>query len=271
MSEARNQNHRTVLVTGGSEGLGLAIGQAFATLGHEVIACARTAAKLADAATQIPGLITIRADVSVAADRTRIFTEVAAQGATVDILINNAAITRPHDYTSSVTLDTDQARDEIEVNLHAPIEMTRLFLAERRRTGRDADPGTVVMIGTPGALIPLEAQPLYCTTKAGLHMFTLALRRQLRETATRVVEVFPPALPTALTRGIEVATDNGGPEVTAEVAREIRDAILRDEEVILPHEQSRRLYNALPALDQDFVDRVNAGVRRAPDWETAVG
>jgi len=58
-------------------------------------------------------------------------------------------------------------------------------------------------------------------------MFTLALRRQLRETATHVV--------------------------------------------ILPHEQSRRLYNALPALDPDFVDRVNAGVRRAPGWETTVG
>jgi len=269
MSDARDQTHRTVLVTGGSEGLGRAIGQAFVTLGHEVIACARTAAKLADAVTQIPGLITVQADVSVAADRTRIFAEIAAQGRTVDILINNAAITRPHDYTSSTTLNTDRARDEIEVNLHAPIELTRLFLAERRRSGRDADPGAVVMIGTPGALIPLEAQPLYCATKAGLHMFTLTLRRQLRETAMRVIEVFPPALPTTLTRGIDVATDNGGPEVTAEVAREIRDAILRDEDVILPHEQSRRLYKAVSVLDPDFVDRVNAGVRRAPGWETA--
>jgi uncharacterized oxidoreductase len=126
------------------------------------------------------------------------------------------------------------------------------------------------MIGTPGALFPLEAQPLYSATKAGLHMFTLALRRQLRGSATRVVEVFPPGLPTTLARGIDVATDNG-PEVTAEVAREIRDAILRDEDVILPHEQSRRLYKAVPVLDPDFVDRVNAGVRRSPDWESAVG
>jgi len=269
MSDARDQTHRTVLVTGGSEGLGLAIAHAFATVGHEVIACARTAAKLADAATRIPGLITVQADVSIAADRTRIFAEIAAQGRTLDILVNNAAITRPHDYTSSVTLNADRARDEIEVNLHAPIELTRLFLAERRRTGRDADPGAVVMIGTPGALFPLEAQPLYSATKAGLHMFTLALRRQLRESTTRVIEVFPPGLPTALARGIDVDTDNGGPEVTDEVAREIRDAILRDEDVILPHEQSRRLYKAVPVLDPDFVDRVNAGVRRAPGWETA--
>jgi uncharacterized oxidoreductase len=270
MSEVREQTQQTVLVTGGSEGLGLEIARAFATLGHRVIACARTAAKLADAATQVPGLITLRADVSVAADRTRIFTEVAAQGLSVDILINNAAITRPHDYTSSATLDTDRAGNELEVNLHAPIEMTRLFLAERRRTGRDAGPGTVVMIGTPAALIPLEAQPLYCTTKAGLHMFTLILRRQLRETSTRVIEVFPPGLPTALTRGIDVTTNNGGPEVTVEVAREIRDAILQGEEVVLPHEQSRRLYAAVPTLDPEFVDRINAGVRRTPGWETAV-
>jgi uncharacterized oxidoreductase len=271
MPEALDLTQRTVLVTGGSEGLGFAMAAAFVRLGHDVIVCARTAANLADASAQIPSLITIQADVTDPDDRTRIFAEAAARDLVVDIVVNNAAITRPHDYTNDATLSSDRARPEIEINLHAPIELTRLFLAERRRNGHDTVPGAVVMIGTPGGLFPLEAQPLYSTTKAGLHMFTLTLRRQLRETATRVIEVFPPRLPTALTRGIDVDTDNGGPEVTVAVAQETCDGILRGDEVILPHEQSRRLYAAVPHLDPEFVDRVNVGVRRTPGWDTVTG
>ena len=48
------------------------------------------------------------------------------------------------------------------------------------------------------ALVPLPRCPNYCATKAGLHQFILALRRQLAETSVQVVELFPPAVQTEL-------------------------------------------------------------------------
>jgi uncharacterized oxidoreductase len=215
----------------------------------------------------VPGLSTIVADVTNAEDRLRLFADVEARGQVVDVLVNNAALTRAHDYTNDVTLASDRARQEIEVNFAAPIELTRLFLAARRRAGRDELPAAVVNVGTPGALFPLEANPLYCATKAGLHMFTLALRRQLRDTSVDVIEVFPPSLPTGLGTELEVAGQSGDTSVITEVAAEIYAGVVAGTEVILPHEQSRRLYAAMPQMDPGFIDRVNAGVRRRPGWD----
>jgi uncharacterized oxidoreductase len=262
-----NHGSRAAIVTGGSTGLGLELARYLFKTGRPVIACARTASALDRAAAEVPGLSTVVADIGTEAGRAALWAHVARSGAVVDTLVNNAAITRAHDYTNAFTLESDRARAEIEVNLAAPIELTRLFLRYRRDTGLDGEPGAVVMIGTPGGLIPLAAQPLYSATKAGLHMFTQTLRRQLSATPVHVVEVFPPALPTALTEQIETDSDNGGPEMVAEVARRIVDDLARGVEVVLPHPQSERLYHALPELDAAFVDRVNAGVRRRPGWD----
>ncbi len=68
-----------------------------------------------------------------------------------------------------------------------------MFLQWRLETGHTSEPATIAMISSPAGLLPLEANPLYSTTKAGLHSFTLSLRWQLRDTPVAVVEVFPPA------------------------------------------------------------------------------
>lgn len=259
----------TVLITGGSVGLGLAVAKQFVAHGFPVFVCARTEADLDQAARDVPGLMTIVADISDPSDQQRLFAEIEERGQFVDILVNNAALTKAHDYTNDVTLAADRARQEIEVNFAAPIELGRLFLAARRRAGRDHLPGALVNVGTPGALIPLEAQPLYCATKAGLHMFTVTLRRQLRESPVHVVEVFPPGLPTGLAKELDVAGNSADVSVVAEVAAEIFAGIVDGTEVILPHEQSRRLYNAMPEMDPAFVDRVNSGVQRRAGWDQA--
>jgi len=266
-SQDSEHNQQTVLITGGSVGLGFALAKCFLAAGYNVYVCARSAGNLERAAAAEPGLRTVVADITDPADRERLWTTIEAAGHFVDILVNNAALTRAHDYASSATTSTDRARQEIEVNFAAPIELCRMFLQARRRLGRDEFPGTLVNIGTPGALIPLEAQPLYSATKAGLHMFTLTLRRQLRDTPVRVIEVFPPALPTDLTRELEVAGSAADPSVIAEVATRIFRDIVDGTEISLPHPQSKALYGAMPEMDPDFIDRVNRGVKRRPGWD----
>jgi uncharacterized oxidoreductase len=258
----------TVLITGGSEGLGRAIAREFVQAGDKVYACARTATRLADAAESIPGLQTVVADITDPSDRERLWTTVESAGDCVDILINNAAITRAHDYTNDVTLARDHAQHEIAVNLAAPIELCRQFLEARRRLGQDEVAGAVVNIGTPAAIIPLEAQPLYCATKAGLHMFTLILRRQLAGSSVAVIEVFPPGLPTELARELDVAGHHADPSVVDTVAHQIFRDIVAGVDVSLPHDQSRALYEAVPQVDPAFVDQVNSRVTRRPGWDS---
>ena len=266
---ARSGGEPRALITGGSAGFGLAMARELASRGYEVIVCGRNEDTLARAVRETPELTGLRADVTRPEDRARLIAAGFAGGRNLQFLINNAAINRAHDYTSDFTLGADRAREEIEINFAAPIELIRLYLAERRRGGHDEAPGAIVNIGTPGALFPLEAIPLYSSTKAGLHMFTQTLRENLQATPVQVLEVFPPSLDTGLAPDLDVASMGG--EVIAQVAAETVDGILAGDEVILPHKQSRALYGAVPRVDPVFVAKGNAGVRRKAGWDQRGG
>ena len=166
---------KVALVTGGSRGLGLEIAKGLLANGYAVTVCARTQSDLDDAKATVPALTCVRADISDEADRARLIDGVIADHGGLDLLVNNAAISRSHDFTDPFTLETNRSRQEIEINLIAPIELTRLFLKWRQDTGREGTPAQVVMVNTPGALIPLQANPLYCTSKACLRMFNQIL------------------------------------------------------------------------------------------------
>jgi uncharacterized oxidoreductase len=261
----------TVLITGGSAGLGLALAREFSVRGYRVFACARGRSSAPGEALRLAGVTTIRADVTSAEDRERLIGEVYQQAGLPDILVNNAAICRAHDYASAFTLSNDRARAEIECNFAAPIELIRLYLEHRRAAGATT-PASIVNISTPGSLFPLDANPIYSATKAGLHLFTLALRRHLRTTPVRVLEVFPPALDTQLARSLCVASQAAhGQEVIDSVASRVVDGVLRNEEIILPHPQSEALYAAAAPNIDSFIEKVNAGVSRRPGWENLFG
>jgi uncharacterized oxidoreductase len=258
----------TVLITGGSFGLGRTMAQHFVDRGDNVWVCGRSQANLDETVAEIPAVRAVQADVSSAPDRQRLMAAVTAEGR-FDILINNAAIAHAHDYTNGFTLGTDRAAEEIAVNFAAPVELSRLFLAWRRSAGAEADPATIVMISTPGALFPLDANPLYTSTKAGLHSFTLSLRYQLRDTPVSVVEVFPPALATGLGRELDVpAEDANGPDAIDAVAAASVAGIVAGERTVLPHPQSVQLYEAFGKEFSDrFLDRINSGVGRRAGWD----
>lgn len=258
----------TALVTGGSTGLGLALARELLGHGFAVFICARTQADLDAARSAEPHLRAIRADVAKAEDRERMMATIAEQtgGVPLDLLVNNAAIVRAHDYTNCFTLKADRAADEIAINLAAPIELARLFLLSRM--GGEDTPAAILNVSTPGAFIPLDANPLYCATKSALHMFTLSLRRHLAETPVRVFEVFPPALDTRLADQLDVPSQaaNGQDAIDA-VAKAAIDALLAGEETILPHEQSKALVNLFPPIDPKLIDALNKGVSRRSGWD----
>jgi uncharacterized oxidoreductase len=135
------------------------------------------------------------ADLSRDEQRTKLVDWIVDAFPAVNVLGNNAGIQRPVSLLDAEPWST--TREEIAINLEAPIHLSRLLVPHLAAQNRPA----IVNITSGLSFVPLARVPVYCATKAALHSFTLSLRHQLRETGIQVVEIIPPA----------VDTDLGGP------------------------------------------------------------
>lgn len=82
----------TILITGGSTGIGLAFAERFMKAGNTVIVCGRRESALQDAEEQVPGLITRVCDLDMESERLALFDWVTANYPEVNMLVNNAGI-----------------------------------------------------------------------------------------------------------------------------------------------------------------------------------
>jgi uncharacterized oxidoreductase len=181
----------SIFITGGTRGFGLSLAGRFLAVGARVAVCGRDPDAIAAAMTALPDLVAFRADLTRDEERRMAIETCRARIGGIDILVNNAALCRMHDLAEAPRPGYE---DEIATNLTAPIALTQMAIAAGGRAGVK----TVVNVSTGGALVPLAALPLYSATKAALHNVTLSMRRQLAPRGIRVVEVFPPTMPTKL-------------------------------------------------------------------------
>ena len=201
----------TVLITGGATGIGLALAKEFLEHGNSVVVCDLKKEKLAAAKKQFPKIGVIRCDVNSPKDRQGLLKAVGRQFPKTNILVNNAAVVFWHNFLDPRPDLPQRIRLEIETNLAAPIELTRLFLPRLLKQ----ESARLVNLTSGLAYVPLAAEPVYCATKAGLHSFSQSMRYQLKDTKVGVVEVLSSWVDTEMARKVD--TD----KISAErVARE---------------------------------------------------
>jgi uncharacterized oxidoreductase len=185
-----NLSGKLVVVTGGTDGIGLEIARQCKQKGAQVIVCGRRADLLDRARAE--GVEAIAADLSNA-DGCAAFAELIVQRP-IDILINNAGM--GGNFGPGEPLDlalTDQA---IFLNLNAPMHLTGLLLP-----GLMTRPEAAIVNVTSGlAIAPRAGSPVYCATKAGLRSFTQSMRYNLKATRIRMIEALPPVVDTDMTR-----------------------------------------------------------------------
>ncbi len=182
----------TILITGGSSGIGMALAERFIALGNDVIVTGRREQALQTFKRDHPGAHIKISDAGSAADRVELAAWVTQQFPKLNVLINNAGIQRKINLQRAEPwADTQQ---EIEINLCAPIHLSSLLIPhlETRPSAR------IMNVSSGLAFVPLAHMPVYCATKAALHSFTLALREQLSFTTVAVTEIIPPAVKTNL-------------------------------------------------------------------------
>ncbi len=188
-----NLTDKRILVTGGGSGIGLALAEALVVRGCRVAICGRSADKLQDAVRRVPLLRSQVCDVRQLEEIAALDRQLQQAWGGIDMLVNNAGVADAYSVLHA-THWLAQAEREIETNLLGPLRLTNQFLPQLLSRPEAA----IVNVTSGLALAPSPATPGYSAAKSGLHAFTRVLRRQLRGTAVRVVEVQPPMVDTPM-------------------------------------------------------------------------
>jgi len=183
----------TLLITGGSNGIGLALAARFLAKGNRVIICGRREHKLKEAHLRHPELVTRVCDLAQAEERLSLVTWLDEAFPDLNVLINNAGIQNRVNALATER-SWEDLQQEIAINLEAPLHLSFL-LAKRLAHKNNA---TIINVSSGLAFVSMAAAPVYCATKAGIHSFSISMRVQLASAGIDVVEVAPPMVQTDL-------------------------------------------------------------------------
>jgi uncharacterized oxidoreductase len=237
---------RTILITGGSAGIGLAFALKFKELGNEVIVTGRRKAVLADVKSQYPTLHTIQSDVADVSQIASLAARVKEEFPGLDVLMNNAGISRYRNLRTR-SRDLTNLMTEMEINVGGVVRMTSAFIDILT-----ANRGTLINLSSGLAFVPLPCLPIYCATKAAIHSYTQSLRFQLEETGVEVIEIMPPAVRTDMTADLTDA--DGVTMITTEELVKLSLAALKKETLEILPGQSKQLA-LMRRLAPGFINR----------------
>lgn len=198
-------SQNTVLITGGSAGIGFEIAKQLAPENH-VLIVGRNKERLEKAAAQLQNVTAINADVSNAADVDVLVAKLLSDFPELNLVINNAGAA----FLSNLAENTDtfeNAGAEMLTNYLSVIRLNEklLPLLQKQETAAIVNVSSIVAFA-PGARLAT-----YAASKAALHSYSQSLRLALSETSVKVFELMPPLVNTEFSS--EIGGHNGIPAV----------------------------------------------------------
>jgi uncharacterized oxidoreductase len=237
--------NRTILITGGSAGIGLAFALKFLELGNRVIITGRRQAVLDDIKAKHPALYTIQSDAADPAQISILAQTIKRDFPELDVLVNNAGISR-YKNLSVPASDLTDLMTEVNVNVGSVIRMTSAMVDILK-----INKGTLINVSSALAFVPLPCLPIYCATKAAIHSYTQSLRFQLEDSGVEVIELMPPAVRTEMTADLP---DEGLTLITTDKLVALSIASLKRGAVEVRPGQSAQLA-LLRRIAPDFINR----------------
>jgi len=188
-----NLKNSTILITGGTSGIGLELVRQLTEQGSTIIVTGRKQEALDDTKRRFPKIHAFRSDVSDPQDIEHLYEVVTQQFPDLNVIVNNAGEMRLLD-VQDASKDLKNITREIDINLTGTIRMVHQFLPYliQKRTA------AIVNVSSAIAFMPYSTAPVYSASKAGVHAYSLALRLQLNNTRVRVFELIPPGVKTNL-------------------------------------------------------------------------
>ncbi len=183
-----------ILITGATAGIGKALTEKFLEFDNEIIAVGRNKEKLEELEKLDKRITPFKCDISKQDGLDKLILFVEQEHSDLNILINNAGIQYNYNFADGHQL-LHKVEHEINVNFLVPLKLIALVLPILKINDNSA----IVNVSSGLALVPKMDAPVYCGTKAGIHIFSKALRYQLNK--IKVFEIIPPLVDTAMTKG----------------------------------------------------------------------
>jgi short-subunit dehydrogenase len=252
---------RTVLITGGGTGIGRELALLLASKGARLVLTGRRPEPLAETAQLVEAagaqVRIVAGDVCDADHRRAALDEAERAFGGLDVLVNNAGNVAAGRLDS---ISEAEVRAMIEVNLVAPILLTRAALPLLRASGD----GLVVNVASGIALVAMPFYGIYAAAKGGLSQFGEALRRELSGEGVRVMTAYPAATETAMMASSKIGSEHG---VVRESPQSVATAIIEGMETdalrVICGGEARMALIALNNTEPEKVDAVFTGKKAA--------
>ena len=212
---------KTILISGGSEGLGKAIAKNLVR-DNTVIILARDETKLKATAAEL-GCRYMVGDVRDFVAMQKVCDEIG----TIDCLVNNAGIwlQGPLDQT-----DDSRIQEAIDTNVNGTISLTKAVMPHMKRQKS----GLIINVISQGGLNAREGWPIYTASKWAITGFTKAMQQELEPCGIGVTGLYPATLNTEMFAKSGVGKDVSGALDPADVAKAVAFIVSMDGKILLP-------------------------------------
>ncbi|KAF2157999.1 NAD(P)-binding protein, partial [Myriangium duriaei CBS 260.36] len=197
----------TVLIIGGSAGIGLAFAERLHAQGKKVIITGRNTSRLNDISKSNEGISTYAFDITDLSSIPHHLDQLFTQHPSIDTIWLNAGGQTPFSLKDLDSTTDAAVINEVTANLTAPILITRHVIPHLLRLRDASKPATLITTSSGLGFVPLGSLfPGYCATKAAVHQWTVGTRQALKGTGVNVIEIVPPYVEgTDLGRGFNPA------------------------------------------------------------------
>jgi len=195
-SNAMKLTNKTILLTGGTSGVGLALLHSLYNRGNRLVVVGRNEKRMAELRDGYPDATFLSCNLSVPSEVADLIQTVQERFPDCSVLINNAGVQFNYLLGDDAS-GQSRIGSEIQVNLTAAIQLCDALLPQLRQQPEAA----IVNITSGLGISPKRSAPVYSATKAGLQVLTKALRYQLEDSTVQVVDVVLPLVDTPMTTG----------------------------------------------------------------------
>lgn len=197
-------SENTVLITGGSAGIGFEIAKQLSAKNNHVIIIGRNQERLDKAAAQLQNVTAIKADISNADDVEALTVQIKKDFPQLNVVINNAGAASINNLLTTPNV-FENAQTEMFTNYISVIRLNEKLLPVLQQQSEAA----IVNVSSIVAFLPGKQTATYSATKAALHSYTISLRAALEDTNIKVFELMPPLVDTEFSA--EIGGHNGIP------------------------------------------------------------
>lgn len=211
--------NRTIVVTGATSGIGLALTNKLSSRGNRVVAVGRSAEKLEALERNVKNIMPFRCNLTSKGEVITLSQYIATLDQPATVLINNAAIQLTPKFTD-VDFSFDGIETEIDSNFTAVTRLVSLMLPSLLERSEGS---AIVNLSSGLAIYPKTSSAIYSATKAAIHSLSQSLRYQLEGTAVGVTEILLPLVDTQMTKGRgigKITPERAAEEIIASIIKE---------------------------------------------------